>query len=129
MKLAYLLEGRKSEKKRLKLAYLLEQKVVHHGSVIMNTGEQEIAEGEDASLLFRPPKRTRSAVWDFFGSLKDEYGEVLVDGMPTCKRCKRKVPCKAANTSNIAYHLREKLPQEHAKIVKSTVRLANICDR
>ena len=90
------------KKKRLKLAYLLEQKVVHHGSVIMNPGEQEIAEGEDASPLFRPPKRTRSAVWEFFGYLKDEDGKVLVDGMPTCKRCKRKVPCKAANMSNMA---------------------------
>ena len=89
-------------------------------------GEQEIAEGEDASPLFRPPKRTRSAVWEFFGYLKDEDGKVL--GMPTCKRCKRKVPCKAANTSNMVHHLREKLPQDHAKIVKSTVRLANIRD-
>ena len=128
MKLAYLLEERKSEKKRMKLAYLFEQKVVHHGSVIMNPGEQEIAEGEDASPLFRPPKRTRSSVWEFFGYLKDEDGKVLVDGMPTCKRCKRKVPCKAANTSHMAHHLREKLPQDHAKIVKSTVRLANIRD-
>ena len=116
------------KKKRLKLAYLLEQKVVHHGSVIMNPGEQEIA-GEDASPLFRPPKRTRSAVWEFFGYLKDEDGKVLVDGMPTCKRCKRKVPCKAANTSNMAHHLRDKHPQDHAKIVKSTLRLPNIRDR
>ena len=110
MKLAYLLEERKSEKKRLKLAYLLVQKVVHHGSVIMNPGEQEIAEGEDASPLFRPPKWTRSAVWEFFGYVKDEDGKVLVEGMPTCKRCKRKVPCKAENTSNMAHHLREKRP-------------------
>ena len=89
----------------MKLAYLLEQKVVHNGSVIMNPGKQEIAEGEDASPLFRPPKRTSSAVWEFFGYLKDEDGKVL--GMPTCKRCKRKVPCKAANTSNMAHHPRE----------------------
>ena len=40
-------------------------------------GELEIAEGEDASPLFRPPKRTRSAVWEFFGYLKDEDGKVL----------------------------------------------------
>ncbi|KAG7265218.1 LOW QUALITY PROTEIN: hypothetical protein CRUP_009105 [Coryphaenoides rupestris] len=52
----------------------------------------------------------------------DEDGKILEDGMPTCKRRKRKVPRKAANTSNMApRHLREKHPQDHAKIVKSTV--------
>ena len=56
--------------------------MVHHGSVITNPGKQEIAEGEDASPLFRPPKRTRSAVWEFFGYPKDEDGKILEDGMP-----------------------------------------------
>ena len=129
MKLAYLLE-RKSEKKAIETSLPVgaesgSSRVSNYES---RAGELEIAEGEDASPLFRPPKRTRSAVWEFFGYLKDEDGKVLVDGMPTCKRCKRKVPCKAANTSNMAHHLREKHPQDHAKIVKSTVRLANIRD-
>ncbi|XP_077055327.1 zinc finger BED domain-containing protein 4 isoform X1 [Siphateles boraxobius] len=66
--------------------------------------------------LFLPPKRLKSAVWEYFGYLKDPGGTIIVDGYPVCRMCRKKVSARAGNTSNMMHHLRDHHPKEFAKM-------------
>ena len=75
-----------------------------------------MAEGGEPPKLFPPSKRTKSAVWEYFGHRKKPDGHGLKEeGRPTCKTCLRTVAARGGNTSNIIAHLREHHPSLYAK--------------
>ncbi|XP_017342190.1 uncharacterized protein LOC108275754 isoform X3 [Ictalurus punctatus] len=66
--------------------------------------------GEDglvAPVLFPPTHRVKSAVWEYFGYLKDAEGTVVCDGFPICKICYLNVAAKGGNTTNMFKHLKD----------------------
>ncbi|XP_073809273.1 uncharacterized protein isoform X2 [Danio rerio] len=66
--------------------------------------------------LFLPPKRLKSAVWEYFGYYKDPGGTIIADGRPVCRMCRKKVSARSGNTSNMQHHLRDHHPMEFAKL-------------
>lgn len=62
--------------------------------------------------LFPPPKRLKSAVWEYFGYLKDTRGTINVDGYPNAKYVGKKVSAQMGNTSNLKFPLQEHHPTE-----------------
>ncbi|KAI2663399.1 Zinc finger BED domain-containing protein 4 [Labeo rohita] len=85
----------------------------HSPSQMRKRQHTEMSEPEP---LFLPPKRLKSAVWEYFGYLKDPGGTIIVDGYPVCRLCRKKVSARASNTSNMAHHLRDHHPKEFAKM-------------
>ncbi|XP_026117831.1 zinc finger BED domain-containing protein 1 isoform X1 [Carassius auratus] len=78
--------------------------------------KRQNTEMSDPEPLFLPPKRLKSAVWEYFGYLKDSGGTILADGYPVCRLCRKKVSARTGNTSNMAHHLRDHHPKEFAKM-------------
>lgn len=61
-----------------------------------------MAEGGEPPELFPPSKRTKSAVWEYFGYRKKPDGHGLEEeGRPMCKTCLRTVAAQGGNTSNM----------------------------
>ncbi|XP_058266017.1 uncharacterized protein LOC131365993 isoform X1 [Hemibagrus wyckioides] len=78
--------------------------------------------GEDglvAPVLFPPTHRVKSAVWEYFGYLKDAEGTVVCDGFPICKICYLNVAAKGGNTTNMFKHLKD-----HHKSIYDEIRPA-----
>ncbi|XP_043097798.1 E3 SUMO-protein ligase ZBED1 isoform X2 [Puntigrus tetrazona] len=78
--------------------------------------KRQNTEMSEPEPLFLPPKRLKSAVWEYFGYLKDPGGTIIVDGYPVCRLCRKKVSARTGNTSNMAHHLRDHHPKEFAKM-------------
>ncbi|KTG41090.1 hypothetical protein cypCar_00001369 [Cyprinus carpio] len=85
----------------------------HSPSQMRKRQNTEMSEPEP---LFLPPKRLKSAVWEYFGYLKDPGGTINADGYPVCRMCRKKVSARTGNTSNMAHHLRDHHPKEFAKM-------------
>ncbi|XP_076150004.1 uncharacterized protein LOC143133920 isoform X2 [Alosa pseudoharengus] len=58
--------------------------------------------------IFRPSNR-KSAVWAYFGLMKDANGQL--NGLPICNTCRSKIKAKGGNTTNLMNHLRDKHKQ------------------
>ncbi len=96
------------------LAYLLKTYPHERHDMMSDTSDQIAVEGNKGDLstnLFPPTKRTRSAVWNFCSYEKDEQGNVIEDEISICKRCRQRMLCKGANTSNMAHYLWEEHPR------------------
>ncbi|XP_016129110.1 zinc finger BED domain-containing protein 1 isoform X1 [Sinocyclocheilus grahami] len=78
--------------------------------------KRQNTEMSEPEPLFLPPKRLKSAVWEYFGYLKDPGGTINADGYPVCRLCRKKVSARTGNTSNMAHHLRDHHPKEFAKM-------------
>ena len=52
-----------------------------------------------------------SIVWKYYGYGKNDTKQTL----PICKLCKKTVPSKTGNTSNLMFHLKSKHPIEHGE--------------
>ena len=44
--------------------------------------------------IFPPSKRTKSEVWSYFGYFKNSEVQLVEDGAPVCRTCRRKVSAK-----------------------------------
>ncbi|KAL7863945.1 hypothetical protein AOLI_G00153650 [Acnodon oligacanthus] len=64
-----------------------------------------------------PPKiALKSAVWKYFGYLKNSDGVVVPDGFPVCKLCLRKVSTQRGSTTNMMVHLQNYHQTEFAEM-------------
>ena len=70
--------------------------------------EEDMAEGgRDSSgphSIFSAVKETKSEVWAYFVFYKNAQGELVGDGSPICRSCKKKVVGRGGNTSNLHGH-------------------------
>ncbi|XP_066578265.1 GTPase IMAP family member 8 [Amia ocellicauda] len=69
--------------------------------------------------LFPPARRINSAVWAYFGYVKNDQGTVVEDGKPVCKLCRIQVSAISGNTSNMFAHLRVHHPSHHKKALQT----------
>ena len=78
-----------------------------------------MAEVRDDLLDLVKPKGTKSAVWSYFGFVKDSEGKQTSKDAAICLMCKKKVIAKGGNTSNLLSHVKIYHPLEHVKLKKS----------
>ncbi|XP_072552290.1 uncharacterized protein [Salminus brasiliensis] len=78
--------------------------------------------------LHPPEHRVRSAVWKYFGYLRDTEGPADCAGYPICKLCLSKVSNKGKVTANMTAHLKDhhrafyddlKIPEKREKVVSA----------
>ena len=82
---------------------------------------------EDVVVLVKKPNAT-SIVWNYFGLEANKGGTPKPDKNPICRSCKRSIPAKGGNTSNLMAHLKEhhaELYVEALSAQKSKDRLYN----
>ena len=83
--------------------------------MLLLCSEEDMVEGgRDSSgphSIFLPSKRTKTKFWAYFGHYKNAQGQLVEDGSPICRSCKRKVVAKGGNTSNLLSHLRDHHPE------------------
>ncbi len=67
---------------------------------------------------------TKSIVWNYFGLQVDEDGKILPqeEDKPVCRACKKAVPAKGGNTTNLLTHLRDHHPELYAEATPSSSR-------
>ncbi|GAA6079959.1 uncharacterized protein LOC113638439 isoform X1 [Tachysurus ichikawai] len=63
--------------------------------------------GIEPPELHPPTQNVTSAVWQYFGYLKDADGSVVCDDFPICKLCQQKVASKRRCTTNMFKHLKD----------------------
>ncbi|XP_022533222.2 uncharacterized protein LOC103043043 isoform X3 [Astyanax mexicanus] len=82
----------------------------------------------DLPDLHPPEHRVRSAVWKYFGYLRDTEGPADCAGYPICKICLSKVSNKGKVTANMTAHLKDqhrtfydelKIPEKREKVVSA----------
>ena len=61
-------------------------------------------DGSGPPDIFPTSKRTKSAVWAYFGYYKNAQGQLVEDGSPICRSCEKKVVATGGNTSNLRDH-------------------------
>ncbi|XP_057183139.1 E3 SUMO-protein ligase ZBED1-like [Triplophysa rosa] len=57
---------------------------------------------------------TNSVIWKWFGYLKSDETQIK----PICKICRRSVPTKTGNTTNLFHHLKKYHPSDHTESMK-----------
>ena len=62
-----------------------------------------------------------SAIWNYFGFKTNEHGEAINTEAPLCKRCYKTCLAKGGNSSNLAKHLKDKLPDLHKEFREQQV--------
>ena len=85
---------------------------------------------EDLVVLVKKPNTT-SIVWNYFGLEANKGGTPKPDKNPICRSCKRSIPAKGGNTSNLMAHLKEhhaELYVEALSAQKSKDRRKNVVD-
>ena len=68
-------------------------------------------------ILVVKKRNTTSVVWDYF-RLKAHSDGGLVSSeahLPVCRSCRKSVPAKGCNTTNLLAHLRDRHPDLHAE--------------
>ena len=62
---------------------------------------------------------SKSIVWNYFGLKANEHGIALPEEeeRPICRTCKKAVPAKGGNTSNLLTHLRDHHPDLYAEAI------------
>ena len=62
---------------------------------------------------------SKSIVWNYFGLKVNEFGIALPEEeeRPICRTCKKAVPAKGGNTSNLLTYLRDHHPDLHAEAI------------
>uniref|UniRef100_A0AAY5EWC3 BED-type domain-containing protein n=1 Tax=Electrophorus electricus TaxID=8005 RepID=A0AAY5EWC3_ELEEL len=98
--------------------------VYHEVKVATNSFREE--EGREMPVLYPPTQKVKSAVWEYFGYLKDTEGAVVCDGFPICKLCQLNVSAKGGNTSNMFKHLKDHHKDIYDEIRPSEV-VAGVC--
>lgn len=74
-------------------------------------------EGEEVLV---PKPRTTAPLWMHFGFKPNDKGEPHNVEEAICKLCRKKVPVKSANTTNLKQHLQTHHPQHYAELGKTT---------
>jgi len=91
-------------------------------------GEPELVEvdrfldSDSDELLLVKKSRVKSVIWNYFGVKGDESGKPVKGDIdkPVCKLCKKPVPAKRSNTTNLFHHLQEHHPDAYSKVVPSS---------
>ena len=82
---------------------------------------------EDFPLIEKPA--TKSVVWNYFGLQADESGKVLTErergDKPVCRSCKKAIPAKGGNTTNLFTHLRHHHPDLYTEAAPSSSRVTS----
>ena len=83
----------------------------HYACAVRNVcllcSEEYMAEGGSVSGpqgIFRPSMRTKSEVWAYFCYYKNAQRQLVEDGSPICRSCKKKVVVRGGNTSSLCDH-------------------------
>ncbi|KAI2658595.1 E3 SUMO-protein ligase ZBED1 [Labeo rohita] len=69
-------------------------------------------------LVSKP--KTTAPIWAHFGFTPDDKGQPKDVDTAVCQICKREIPAKAANTTNLRNHLKAHHPTEFAEVLKSS---------
>ena len=87
-----------------------------------NNEDNEEESENSANILVCEPN-TKSVVWFYFSIKAGEDGVPLRDEMdkPICTLCKKIVPAKCSNTTNLFKHLLEHHAVVYAKIASKTI--------
>ena len=80
-------------------------------------------ESENSANILVCKLNTKSVVWSNFSIKAGEHEVSLRNEMdkPICTLCKRIVPAKGLNTTNLSKHLQEYYPEVYTKIALRTV--------
>lgn len=67
-------------------------------------------------------------IWNYFGVKSDESGKPVREDIdkPVCKLCKKPVPAKRSNTTNLFHHLQEHHPDAYSEIVPSSSKVCKL---
>ena len=89
-----------------------------HESVEVST----LLSDSDNDLVIVKKSRVKSVIWCYFGVKGDESGKPVKEDIdkPVCKLCKKLVPAKRSNTTNLFHHLQEHRPDAYSEIVPSS---------
>lgn len=87
-----------------------------------------MAEAEER-LVKKP--NSKSIVWNYFGLKADEHDIPLreEEDRPVCRTCKKAVPAKGGNTSNLLTHLRDHHPDLHTEAIPHSSHTAKATKR
>ena len=75
-----------------------------------------LTDDDEENLIKKP--HTTSVVWNYFGVKANEHGIPIEDEIeePICRVCKKVVPAKQSNTSNLFRHLQDHHPEIYSDI-------------
>ena len=77
-------------------------------NVCLLCSEEDMVEGGCDSSgpqgILPPSKTSKSEVWGCSGYYRDAQGQLVQDGSPVCRSCKKKVVVRGGNTSNLHDH-------------------------
>lgn len=79
----------------------------------MTDAEENVVPSTNKNIVDKKG-HTTSIVWKYFGSLQSDKTQSRVH----CKLCRRYVPAKSGNTTNLFHHLKQYHPLEHAETKK-----------
>ncbi|KAF7214478.1 zinc finger BED domain-containing protein 1-like, partial [Nothobranchius furzeri] len=74
--------------------------------------DSELSSGDED--IVQKKSYSTSVVWRWFGYLKSDVEQIK----PTCKVCRRMVPSKTGNTTNLFNHLKKYHPSDYTESVK-----------
>ena len=83
----------------------------------MDTVDSEDSCQSTSPLVVSPSSRT-SAVWKYFGFMKDDHGKLVKDSCTICKLCSQKVT-HGGGTTNLKNHLQPKHRAIYNEVVVS----------
>lgn len=81
----------------------------------------------DSNLV--PKRNAKSAVWAYFRFIPDANGEPKDLTQPICTICKKCVPVKDKQTTNLFGHIRVHHPSEAAKLPPTSAARIRCCGR
>lgn len=97
--------------------------IAHVHIAIMHEAVINMATSSGELNLVKKPNTT--SVWNYFGVTADETGVPIHAELkkPICRLCKKTVPAKRSNTTNLYTHLEDQHPSVFAEIVPTTSRV------
>ena len=75
---------------------------------------------ELSEVLLVDKPNTKSTIWKYFRFVPDDNGKPINTDKPQCKICCATISTKTSNTTNLHFHLRQKHPQLHAELMKTS---------
>ena len=80
----------------------------------------------DDELVLVKKTRVKSVIWNYFGVKGDESSKPVKEDInkPVCKLCKKPVPAKRSNTTNLFRHLQDYHPEAYGEIVPSSSKVS-----
>ena len=84
-------------------------------SASSDSESQSTNQGQAEEIVEKKTQRS-SAFWRYFGYLASDKRQ----SNPVCKLCRKQVPTKTDNTTNLSDHLKQCHPSEHAELQTET---------